>query len=227
MNDIDVLLKIDETTISRLKKLDTTTLTDAMDRLRLPARGLYGLKPILPGKTVCGPAFTVRFTAADKITDPAGDFLDDVPAGAIVGIDNHGRTTDTVWGDIMAWAAKTKGIESTFIDGVCRDIPGIRDADYPIFSRGFYMVTGKGRTKVEAVMEPIVMSNLRVHPGDILFGDDSGAICIPRDCVKEVLKVGEEIAEAEYKILTRVKQGLSLRNAREEMGYHSLQAPRN
>jgi len=221
------LLTVDPALIADLKTLDTTTLTDAMDRLRLPPRGLHGLKPVLPGKIVCGPAFTVRFTSNDAITDPAGDFLDDVPAGAVIGIDNRGRTDNTVWGDIMAWAAKVKGVEATFIDGVCRDIPGIREADYPMFTKGVYMVTGKGRTKVEAVMEPIVISDLRIHPGDILFGDDSGAICIPRDRVEEVVAVSKEIAATEAQILARVKQGLSLREARAALGYHSLQTPRD
>ena len=221
------LLTVDPALIADLKTLDTTTLTDAMDRLRLPPRGLHGLKPVLPGKIVCGLAFTVRFTSNDAITDPAGDFLDDVPAGAVIGIDNRGRTDNTVWGDIMAWAAKVKGVEATFIDGVCRDIPGIREADYPMFTKGVYMVTGKGRTKVEAVMEPIVISDLRIHPGDILFGDDSGAICIPRDRVEEVVAVSKEIAATEAQILARVKQGLSLREARAALGYHSLQTPRD
>lgn len=213
-------------TIAELKKFDTTTLTDAMDRLALPIQGLEGLKPILPGKIVCGPAFTVRFTSTDSNKDGAGDFLDDVPAGHIVALDNRGRTDSTVWGDIMAIAAKAQNVEAAFIDGVCRDIPGVREADFPIFSRGYYMITGKGRTKLEAVQEPVVLSNVRIHPGDVLFGDDSGAIVIPQARVIEVLQVSTEIATAEGEIIKRIRAGSTLRQAREELKYHSLQTPR-
>lgn len=214
-------------TIKELKTLDTTTLTDAMDRLRLPVAGLRGIKPLLPGKIVCGPAFTVRFTSVEDPKDPAGDFLDDVQPGQIVAIDNRGRTDSTVWGDIMAIAAKRMGVEATFIDGVCRDVPGIRDADYPIFSRGYYMITGKGRTKVEAVNVPVVLSDVIIRPGDILFGDDSGAIAMPAGRVAEILAVAKEIAAAEAQIIERVRAGATLREARQALGYHSLQTPRN
>lgn len=216
----------DPSIIERLKRLDSTTLSDAMDRLSLPPSGLRGLRPILPGKIVCGPAFTTRFVTVDKITDPAGDFLDDVPAGCIVAVDNRGRTDSTVWGDIMAVAAKMRGLEATFIDGVCRDVPGIQEADYPVFSLGAYMLTGKGRTKLEAVQVPIVMRDVRVHPGDLLFGDDSGAMALPNAHLDVILEAAEDIAAKEALIIDRLKHGSSLREARQELGYHSLQTPR-
>lgn len=214
------------TLIEELKKLDTTTLSDAMDRLKLPPGGLSGIRPILPGKVVCGPAFTVRFTTVDAITDPAGDFLDDVPAGWVVAVDNRGRTDSTVWGDIMAISAKARGVEATVIDGVCRDVPGIREADYPIFSRGAYMLTGKGRTKVDAVEVPVVLSDVLVRPGDLLFGDDSGVLVIPAAQAERILEAGREIAAAESEIVARVRSGMTLREARQALGYHSLQTPR-
>lgn len=212
--------------VTRLKKLDTTTLSDAMDRLSLPPSGLRGMKPILPGKVVCGPAFTTRFTTVEKHTDPAGDFLDDVPTGHVVAVDNRGRADSTVWGDIMAIAAKARGIEATFIDGVCRDVPGIREADYPVFSLGAYMLTGKGRTKLEAAQVPIVMCDVRIHPGDMLFGDDSGAMVLPKAHLAAILEAGEDIAQKEALIIERLRAGATLRQAREELGYHSLQTPR-
>ena len=51
-----------------------------------------------------------------------GDYLDDVPAGDIVTIDNAGRPGATVWGDILTFVADKRGIGGTVIDGVCRDV---------------------------------------------------------------------------------------------------------
>lgn len=213
--------------IAELKTLDTTTLTDAMDRLRLPVAGLAGLKPVLPGRIVCGPAFTVRFSPVEDIRDSAGDFLDDVPPGRIVALDNRGRTDSTVWGDIMAIAARERGVEASFIDGVCRDVTGVREADYPIFSKGHYMITGKGRTKLDAVEVPITLCDVMVRPGDMLFGDDNGAIVMPAARVADILEVAKEIAATEAEIIAHVRAGSTLREAREKLGYHSLQTPRD
>ena len=52
--------KIDSAIIEAYKKLDSTSISDAMDKLGIPA-GLYGIKPVTPGVLMCGQAFTVRY----------------------------------------------------------------------------------------------------------------------------------------------------------------------
>ena len=53
--------KLDPQIIEAYKSLDSTSISDAMDRLGIPA-GLYKLKPVTPGKVMCGQAFTVRLS---------------------------------------------------------------------------------------------------------------------------------------------------------------------
>ncbi len=141
--------KLDKAIIEEYKKLDSTSISDAMDKIGIPS-GLYGIKPITPGTVMCGQAFTVRYVPCGEIKGTVGDFLDDVEPGQVCVLDNGGRDYCTVWGDIMAMTASLKGIAGTLIYGVCRDIKDIHKIKYPIFSNGFYMVTGKDRVEVAA-----------------------------------------------------------------------------
>lgn len=206
----------------RLERLDTTCVSDAMDRLGIPC-GLLGIKPVLTESRICGEAYTVHYVPCGTVKGTVGDFLDDVKPGQVVVIDNNGRTDCTVWGDIMTITSVANNIGGTLIDGVCRDIPGIKNQDYPIFSKGFYMVTGKDRVEVDAVNIPVSICGVRVCPGDIIMGDDTGAIVIPKHDVEQVVKVAEEIDKKEKDIIELVKAGRTLKEARELTGYHHLQ----
>lgn len=86
------------------------------------------------------------------------------------------------------------------------------------------MVTGKERVTVDAVNVPVAISGVQVRPGDIILGDDSGALVIPKECAEEILEVAQHIEEVEQKIIAEVKSGSSLKAAREKLGYHKLQS---
>ena len=214
--------KIDSAIIEAYKKLDSTSISDAMDKLGIPA-GLYGIKPVTPGVLMCGQAFTVRYVPCGEVKGTVGDFLDDVEPGQVCVLDNGGRDYCTVWGDIMAMTASLKGIAGTLIYGVCRDVKDVRNIKYPIFSNGYYMVTGKDRVEVAAVYEPVTVAGIKVCPGDLVFGDETGALVVPFDRVEEVLKIAQNIEEKEDVIRSYVKEGMSLREARVQTGYHHLQ----
>ena len=209
--------------IDEIRKMDTASMSDAMDKLGIPC-GLHGVQAVIPGHKICGEAFTVHYIPCGVEKGNVGDFIDDVEPGQVVVIDNGGRTNCTVWGDIMTFTAKTKGIEGTLINGVCRDVDGIRAIDYPIYTKGKYMVTGKERVTVDAVNIPVNVSDVQVRPGDIILGDESGAICIPKERAEEILGIAKHIEEVEQKIIAEVKSGSTLKEARAKLGYHSLQS---
>lgn len=211
--------------IEQFRQLDTPSISDAMDRLGLTG-GLLGIHPIVKGAKLCGQAFTVHYTACGQVHGTVGDFLDDVEPGEVVVIDNGGRLHCTVWGDIMSYYASARGISGTIIDGVCRDIPTIYELKYPIFTKGAYMVTGKDRVYVDAVNVPVSVSNVQVLPGDLIVADDSGAVAVPYAHAEAVLRAAQEIEAKEQSIRDALKEGISLKKARELSGYHSLQTRR-
>jgi 4-hydroxy-4-methyl-2-oxoglutarate aldolase len=209
--------------IAQFQKLDTTAVSDALDRLGIKG-GCAGLQAQVAGTKAVGRAFTVRYRPCGVEKGTVGDFLDDVEQGQIVVLDNGGRTHCTVWGDIMTVLAGKKGVAGTVIDGVCRDMPRILESKYPIFTRGHIPVTGKDRVELDAINVPVAVSEVLVRPGDIISCDDTGVVVIPYDRAEEVLKIALEIDDVEQKILAMLDKGMSLRDARKELGYHKLQS---
>ena len=212
--------------IERFKKLDTTCVSDAMDKIGIEC-SVYGVKPIQRGEKICGRAFTVHYVPCGAVKGTVGDFLDDVEPGQVIVIDNAGRDNCTVWGDIMAKTAKKYGIAGTVIDGVCRDIPAVLECQYPIFSKGYYMRTGKDRVYVDAVNVPVTLSDIQVCPGDIVIGDDTGVVVVPQSRAEEVAEIAENIDRKEQEILALVAKGYKLKEARAMTGYHHLQTKEN
>ena len=211
--------------VEAFKALDTACISDAMDKLGLAA-GCHGVKPVVTGMKFAGRAFTVKYRACGAVErGTVGDFLDDVPAGQVVVIDNAGRTDCTVWGDIMTVLAHHKGLAATVIHGVCRDVPRIRELAYPTFTRDYYMMTGKDRVELEAVNVPVNVSDRQVRPGDILVGDDSGVVVVPASRAEEILAIAQQIEHTEQEIMKRIGAGQSLREVRSQLRYHALQTP--
>lgn len=216
------MIELDSAILDGFKKLDTTCVSDALDKMGI-AGGLLGIRPVVEGVSFCGRAFTVSYVPCGVEKGTVGDFLDDVAPGQVVVLDNHGRTDCTVWGDLMTISATRRGIAGTVIDGVCRDVPGIRKYRYPIFTRGCYMVTGKDRVQCDRTNVPVAVSGVFVSPGDLILGDESGALVIPAEKAEQVYEVARGIAEREAVIEQELHGGASLRDARAAVNYHELQ----
>ena len=219
------MAKVTAEAIAKFRELDTTCVSDALDRLGI--RGAcHGISPQVTGVKAVGPAYTVSYRPRGVERGPAGDFIDDVEAGQVVVIDNGGRTWCTVWGDLMTLIAQRRGVAGTVIDGVCRDLPGIIQERYPMFTRGRYMATGKDRVEFEALNVPVTVSDIQVKPGDIMVCDDTGVVVVPAEKAEDVLKAALEIDAAERKMFDMMRQGMTLKEAREKMGYYTLQTRR-
>ena len=183
----------------------------------------YRIKPLDPGFRLAGRAFTVQYGAAGKPPGTVGDYIDDVPDRGVIVLANHGRDDATVWGDILTEIAHRRRLAGTVIDGICRDTSLSRELQYPIFSRGHWMRTGKDRVQVEAVNSIVSIGNARIAPGDLLRGDADGVLVVPREHEEAVLSAAEEIEHSEQNIREAVRSGLRLDEARAKFRYHSLQ----
>jgi len=211
--------------VERASKLDTTSISDALDRLGIVGQCL-NIKPLDHRFRVTGRAFTILYGPAGKPAGTVGDYIDDVPPGAVVVLDNGGRENATVWGDILTWVAHRRGVAGTVIDGACRDTHLSRDLNYPVYSRSYSMRTGKDRVQVEAMNIVVNIGDARVAPGDLLRGDADGVLVIPREHEDAVLAAAEEIDSIEQQIRALIDQGKTLAEARRQLGYHQLQSRR-
>ena len=206
--------------------LSTASISDALDSLGL-AGSLHGIGALQPGQRSAGPVFTVFYEPVDEAGGTVGDFLDDVPAGAVILIDNGGRTDCTVWGGIMSHTASMRGIAGTVINGACRDTAVATSTGYPIWSVSRFMRTGKDRVRVAAVQRPLAINDVTIAPGDILVADDDGAVVVPAGRWDEVAETARRIDEVEAAIVAAVRGGAPLAQARAAYGYHSLQTTKD
>ena len=215
----------DDKNVDRAAKLDTTAISDAMDRLGIAGQCL-NIKPLDPRFRLTGRAFTILYGPAGTPPGTVGDYIEDVPVGGVVVLDNGGRENATVWGDILTWVANRRGVAGTVIDGACRDTALSRELGYPIYSRSYSMRTGKDRIQVEAMGGPVNIGDARVNQGDILRGDADGVVAIPQAHEEAILTNAEQIDAAEAQIRALVNEGRTLTEARKQLGYHSLQTKR-
>ncbi|WP_458375567.1 RraA family protein [Pseudomonas pergaminensis] len=213
----------DQQLVALFAGLDTPGVSDAMDKLGIAGQCL-GIAPLDNYRgTVVGPAFTVQYVPANSPPGSVGDFIEDVRPGDVVVIANAGRTDCTVWGDIMTQYAGARGIAATVIDGVCRDVSKALGDGYPLFTRGRYMRTGKDRVEVLSVNQPVAISGARVCSRDIVVADANGVLVVPRARAAEVAQAARQIEAVESQIRAQIEAGKTLKQAREALGYHTLQ----
>ncbi len=195
--------------LAEYEKLSSSIISDSLDAI-----GIHGtindIVTQVPGTKMCGPAYTVQYSISESTLGRFADFLDDVPEGAICAINNRGRTEMSVWGDTLSLYAVRHGFAGTIIDGVCRDIDGTRSLNYPMFSRGTFMRTGKNRIGVESTQLPITLGSVTVHPGDLIFADDTGAVAVPKARIQEVLEIAKGIVARDDACVAAIEAGKSI-----------------
>jgi regulator of RNase E activity RraA len=210
------------TNVARAGKLETATLSDALDRLGIVGQ-CYKIKGRDPAFRMAGRAFTMLCGPASNPPGTVGDYIDDVPPGDIVVIDNGGREDATIWGDILTEIAHRRGVGGTLIDGISRDVHLCRSLGYPVFARDHWMRTGKDRVQVEKMNCVVNIGGARVAPGDIVIGDPDGVVILPQEHEERILAAAEEINAAEEHIRAACRDGMRLDEARRQFKYHQLQ----
>ena len=208
--------------VERARVLDTATLSDALDRLGVIGQ-CYKIKPRDQDSRIAGRAFTLLFGPAGKPCGTVGDFIDDVPPGHVVVIDNDGREDVTIWGDILTEIAHRRGVAGTVIDCICRDVRLCRELGYPVYSQDHWLRTGKDRIQIEGTNITVNIGQARVQPGDIMIGDADGVLVLPKEHEDAILDAAEEIHEAEEHIRESLRGGMRLDDARKKFKYQQLQ----
>lgn len=214
--------KNNDRNVERAAKLDTATLSDALDKHGINGQ-CYRIAPRDNAFRLAGRAYTLQYGPASNPPGTVGDYIDDVPPGSVLVLDNQGRDDATVWGDILTEIAHRRRIAGTVIDGVCRDVALCRELGYPVYARGHWMRTGKDRVQVEATNVPVNIGHARVAPGDLLRGDADGVLVIPKEHEEAVLATAEGIEAAENSIREAARSGIRLDEARVQFRYHQLQ----
>ena len=211
--------------IQKFYTVSTCMISDALDKLGLPA-GIHGIRPLYHGcKKICGPAITMKIIPSGPKNPPGHmgtDPLHVAEPGDVLVYDNGGRLDQNCWGDIVTCSAMQKGIIGTIIDGAGRDIDEVEALGYPVFGRGTTPLTARGRNVQSDYNCQVQVGGVQVNPGDLVMADGNGVDVVPQDRVEEVLEVALDIYRRETAIVEELKAGISFAEADKKSGYDKM-----
>jgi RraA family protein len=185
------------------RAFDTPTISDRMNRLYTMAPGIRNLTA--DRLRLLGPACTVKVYPGDNLM--VHKALDIAAPGDVVVVDTSASTMTAVLGDLISTKARHRGLAGFVVDGLVRDLPAIRALeDFPVYARGV-TPTGPLHRGPGEINYPISAGGIVVEPGDLIVGDLSGVVVVPREIAPELLSRLEAAAAKESDYVSAVARG--------------------
>lgn len=192
----------DRPLIDRLRRIDTSSLSDADRSLHVVAAGI---RPLVPGLRLLGRAVTAQANgdlmsviAALHAAEP-GDVL--VVAAGIA--------DRAVAGELFASEAIRRGLAGMVIDGLCRDTPTLRQLTFPVYARGATPIAAPAR-RLPVTQVPVQIGGVEVTPGDLLLGDDDGLVVGTEAELAAAVDQAERIQFGEEALRATIHGGTSI-----------------
>lgn len=207
--------------IHRYYQLDTCAISDAIDSFGISS-GIVGIVQRVPNTKCVGFAYTVKYCDISHYSNAVSkvnNYIDAVPRGAVIVIDNEGRMDCTTWGNILTTYAMKNGIAGTIAFGAIRDVDQIAAQAYPVFSSAIFMQSAKGRAKKISEQCELKINEVSIMPNDLICADVNGCVVVPARLLTEVLIRAETIKETESKIVESIQLGMPLWLARKKFNY--------
>jgi RraA family protein len=181
---------------------ETADISDMMNRLYTFDPAIRNVSNELP---LVGPALCVKVFPGDNLM--VHKALDLATPGDILVIDTSQSGQNAVLGDLIANKAKHRGIAGVVVDGLIRDLEGVRETGLPVYARGVTAFGPLHRGPGE-INHPISCGGVVVYPGDIIAADESGIVVVPADYAEELLVRLDAHKAALASYVANVKRGI-------------------
>lgn len=210
--------------------LYTAVVGDIMDKMGLMHQFMPPqIRPLRDDMKMVGRAMTVL--ESDLVADGCGlhneklgqsfglmlEALDDLKEDEVYVCSGSSYTYALV-GELMATRAKKLKAAGFLANGYIRDTFGILDLGIPTFSLGSYAQDQAPRGKVLDYRVPLIINNVLVNPGDIIFGDIDGVLVIPKEKEGEIIEKAYEKATGEKTVGKAILEGISAKEAFDKFG---------
>jgi regulator of RNase E activity RraA len=207
----------------RYEALYTGAINDVMREMCLLDQNLpSNIMPLRDEMTVCGEAFTVKSAPNVMIQGEMtlrAKMLDEMKPDGIVVWDTSEDTEGSLWGGVMTATAIAKKLRGAVIAGGIRDTKQILEQEFPVFYKYRTSNGSLGRCLITHYQVPVKIGKVTVRPGDIIFGDIDGVLCVPREIAHKVLIRAEEIEKNEDEIFKWVRSGDTIQEIVDKGGY--------
>jgi 3-hexulose-6-phosphate synthase/6-phospho-3-hexuloisomerase len=191
-----------EKIIKGFESLPTPFISDAMKRFG----AMRGLRPVVKGKRIAGPVYTVKTLGGDwgKVVKA----VDLARSGDVIVVDAQGMDV-AVWGELATMSAIKRRVKAVVIDGGIRDADDIEELGFPAWARHITPNAGEphGHGRLQ---ETIACAGQPVHPGDIIVADEIGIVVVPRERAFEIFKKAMEVSQKEKRYKEGIKEGKTL-----------------
>ncbi|MDX2138225.1 MAG: RraA family protein [Chloroflexota bacterium] len=212
------------------RELFTAVVGDVMDKLGATRQFLpQSIQPLRQDMVVIGRAMPVL--VADYFSErveghntvgpkPFGllfEALDDLKPNEIY-LATGGSPNYALWGELLSTRARQLGATGAVLDGFSRDTNAILRLNFPVFSMGRYAQDQGVRGKVVDYRIPVEIGQVRIKPGDILFGDLDGVCVVPQELENEAFSGALEKVRGEHQVRTALENGMTTVEAFSKFG---------
>lgn len=174
---------------------------------------------------LCGPAFTVQgsiLTDQSNACEVFAEMYAHIYDGCVEVISAGVERKISVFGEITGKVVSRFGACGTVVDGCARDIKGLKDDNFKVFSEGVSMLDALDRWQIIDYQKPVPFDGedgtVWINPGDYIFGDGDGVLVIPYKEAFKVLNIAEKRREKEERIRMMIKTGATIREILDKEG---------
>ena len=195
--------RLSEADLAAWREIPSAIISDELNR---SATMVAAIKPLVPGTTFAAQALTAQVMVGDNAPLHHG-VLEAWPGCAIV-IDARGHLDTAVWGGVLTYMAKARGVAAVIVDGAIRDVAELRDSGLAVYCRGA-VPNGPHKGFGGSVNVPIQCGGTPVDPGDLLVGDDDGIVVIRPSQIDGLLDRARARIAHEEEVLREIDAGRS------------------
>jgi RraA family protein len=168
--------------VDQYREFETPDISDMLNRMYTMSADIHNL---VNGDSLAGPACTVKVFPGDNLM--VHKSLDVAKPGDVVVVDASGSQRNAVLGDLVTNKARHRGIAGFIVDGLVRDLPGLKEAGLPVFARGVTPFGPLHRGPGE-LNYPVSCGGIVVKAGDIIVADKNGVVVVHREFAHEIIE---------------------------------------
>jgi regulator of RNase E activity RraA len=109
------------------------------------------------------------------------------PRGYIILINNTGRESDALAGDLFTTDAIAGGFAGLIVNGAVRDTAQLREMSLPIFAKEVNFISAGTGPTPPRTPELVELGGISIRPNDWIFADEDGMLLVRGEYLRYVL----------------------------------------